>query len=226
MNWGGKREGAGRKRNAEIAGLMASSLSRATAFRRLRQATVTVIDDLWAEARAGRKYRTIYADPPWLYANQTAIGAASNFYNGMTIDELCALPIRDLAAADSHLHLWTTNGFLFECPKLFEAWGFEFRSSFAWVKPQIGLGNYWRNSHEMLLTAIRGNATRFNDKSLRNWMEISRGKHSAKPEQVRRLIERAGQGPRLELFARRAVAGWVCWGDQIERDLLSRAKPG
>ncbi len=135
----------------------------------------------------------------------------------MTIDELCALPIRELAADDAHLHLWTTNSFLFECPQIFEAWGFEFRSSFAWVKPQIGLGNYWRNSHEMLLTAIRGDARRFNDRSLKSWIEVPRRRHSEKPEQIRHLIERAGLGPRLELFARQAVKGWTCWGDQIAR---------
>ncbi len=163
MSWGGKREGAGRKPNAEVAGLMAKGVSRTTAFRRLRQAKATVIGDLCDEVRAGRRYHTIYADPPWPYDNQATRAATSNHYKGMSIDELCALPIRDLAADHAHLHLWTTNSFLFECPKVFEAWGFEFRSSFAWVKPQIGLGNYWRNSHEMLLTAIRGDATRFND---------------------------------------------------------------
>ncbi len=110
-------------------------------------------------------------------------------------------------------------------PQTVRGVGFEFRSSFAWVKPQIGLGNYWRNSHEILLTAVRGDAKRFNDKSLKSWIEVPRGRHSAKPEQVRRLIERAGKGPRLELFARRGVAGWACWGDQIDRDLLSRTKP-
>ncbi len=216
-NRGGPRPNSGRPRNELIADLMATEgISRATAYRRMLQAKATVIDDLWDEARTGRKYRTIYADPPWLYDNQVSRAAASNHYNGMSIDELCALPIRDLAAHDAHLHLWTTNAFLFECPKIFEAWGFEFRSSFTWVKTQIGLGNYWRNSHEMLLTAIRGDARRFNDKSLKSWIEVRRRRHSEKPEQVRRLIERAGHGPRLELFARRTAPGWTVFGDQID----------
>src|SRR5262249_23575114 len=147
----------------------------------------------------GRTFGTIYADPPWLYSNQGTRAATSRHYSGLTVEELCALPVGKLAAPDAHLHLWTTNGFLFEAPKLFAAWGFEFRSSFVWVKPQIGIGNYWRNSHEFLLTAVRGDAKSFRNRNLRSWLECRRGPHSAKPEAVRALVERASPGPRLEL---------------------------
>lgn len=171
---------------------------------------------------AGCKFGTIYADPPWRYANQGTRAATRNHYDGdMSLDEVCALPIRQLVCGDAHLHLWTTNGFLFDAPKIFEAWGFEYRSSFIWVKPQMGIGNYWRNSHEFLLTAVRGNAKRFNDKSLKSWAEISRGKHSAKPEEVRGFIERASPGPYLELFGRRTAPGWTVWGNQIEQSIFT-----
>jgi N6-adenosine-specific RNA methylase IME4 len=169
----------------------------------------------------GRRFGCIYADPPWLYGNQGTRAATSNHYGGMTVDELCALPVRDLAAGDAHLHLWTTNAFLFACPRIFDAWGFEFRSSLVWVKPQMGIGNYWRNSHEFLLTAIRGNAKRFNDRSLKSWLEVDRGAHSAKPEQVRAMLERASPGPYLEMFARREARGWTVWGNQIEESLFN-----
>lgn len=180
------------------------------------------VDDLERLVAAGKRYGAIYADPPWLYGNQGTRAATGNHYSGMTVDEICALPIGSLAADASHLHLWTTNGFLFECPKIFAAWGFEFRSSFIWVKPQIGIGNYWRNSHEFLLTAIRGDAKSFADKSLRSTLECDRGEHSAKPEQVRAMLERASPGPFLELFGRSPAAGWTVWGNQISRDLLTR----
>jgi N6-adenosine-specific RNA methylase IME4 len=101
---------------------------------------------------------------------------------------------------------------------IFATWGFEFRSSFVWVKPQIGIGNYWRNSHEFLLTAVRGDAKKFADKSLKSWAQFDRGKHSAKPEQVRAMLERASGGPYLELFGRAPVEGWTVFGDQIDRD--------
>lgn len=184
-------------------------------------ARVCEVSDLQALADSGKKFGAIYADPPWLYDNQGTRAATGNHYNGMTIEQLCALPVQGLVADDAHLHLWTTNGFLFEAPKIFAAWGFEFRSSLIWCKPQMGIGNYWRNSHEILLTAIRGDAKRFNDKSLKSWIECDRGAHSDKPDQVRSFIERASNGPYLELFARRPAQGWTVWGNQIERSLFS-----
>lgn len=178
------------------------------------------LSDLRAAASSGRKYGTIYADPPWRYDNQSTRAATGNHYGGMSVDEICELPVKELAADDAHLHLWTTNAFLFECPRIFEAWGFEFRSTFIWVKPQMGIGNYWRNSHEILLTAVRGDAKRFNDHSMMSWLEKARGAHSAKPEEVRNMIERASPGPYLELFARRRADNWDAWGNQIEKTLF------
>ena len=178
-----------------------------------------------AYVSSGKKWGCIYADPPWLYDNQGTRAATKNHYNGLTVQQLCELPVKDLVADDAHLHLWTTNAFLFETPKIFEAWGFEFRSSFAWVKSQIGIGNYWRNSHEVLLTAIRGNAKRFNDKSLKSWIECDRGAHSAKPEIVRSFVERASTGPYLELFGRSRMTGWDVWGNQVSDNLFTQDIP-
>lgn len=180
-----------------------------------------LVDDLWAFIDAGHRVGTIYADPPWLYDNQVTRSATRNIYDGMTVDELRELPVGELASDDAHLHLWTTNAFLFECPKLFRAWDFEFKSTFVWVKSVLGIGNYWRNSHEILLTAIRGDATRFADHNLRSWLECRRGKHSGKPEQVRDYIERASPGPWLELFARHPAPNWLSWGHEIRDSLLS-----
>ena len=179
------------------------------------------IADLHDLATAGAKFGSIYADPPWLYDNQGTRASTGNHYDGLTVDQLCELPVKQLAADDAHLHLWTTNAFLFEAPRIFAAWGFEFRSSMVWVKPQMGIGNYWRNSHEFLLTAIRGDAKRFNDHSIMSWLECDRGQHSAKPEQVRSFIERASPGPYLEMFGRRVAPGWTTWGNQIERCLFA-----
>src|SRR5688500_5052704 len=101
-------------------------------------------------------YGCIYVDPPWAYQNQGTRASTGNHYDTMSVDELVKIPVGEVAADCSHLHLWTTNGFLFECPRLLESWGFTFKSSFVWVKPQIGIGNYWRNAHEILLLGIRG----------------------------------------------------------------------
>src|SRR5215472_7808973 len=162
---------------------------------------------------SGRRWGAIYDDPPWRYDNQATRSASGKIYGSMSVDELCVLPIREISAPDAHLHLWITNAFLFEAPKLFDAWGFEFKSSFVWVKPQMGIGNYWRNSHELMLTAVRGKAKSFADHGLRSWLQCARGRHSEKPEWVRYAIEKASPGPYLELFSRWPVAGWDVWGN-------------
>lgn len=181
--------------------------------------TTCTVDDLEKLMADGRKYGTIYADPPWAYGNQGTRAATDNHYPTMTVEEIAALPIAELAAENAHLHLWTTNAFLFECQKLFEAWGFEYKSAFVWVKPQMGIGNYWRVSHEFLLLGVRGSMP-FLNHSLMSWSQIDRTRHSAKPERVRLMIEQASPGPRLELFARRVSQGWTSWGNEIERTMF------
>lgn len=183
-----------------------------------------LVRDIYALVRAGEKFGSFYADPPWRYDNQGTRASTDNHYETMTVAEICALPVKELAAPDAHLHLWTTNAFLFDCPRVFEAWGFEYRSSFIWCKPQLGIGNYWRNSHEFLLTAIRGDAKRFNDHNLKSWLECDRGKHSAKPEQVPEFIERASPGPYFEMFGRDGRDNWTVWGDQFSQSLFDHGR--
>ena len=170
----------------------------------------TDLDEL---VTTGQTFGCLYVDPPWAYDNQSTRASTHNHYATMTVDEICAFPVRQLAAPQSHLHLWTTNAFLFECPKIFEAWGFTFKSSFCWVKPIMGLGNYWRNSHELLLLGVRGGLTAQHH-GLRSWVEAPRAEHSAKPERIRDLIEQISPGPYLELFGRSSVPGWTVWGNQ------------
>lgn len=181
------------------------------------------IADLHRAIEQGFRFGCLYVDPPWIYDNQSTRASTGNHYDGMTVDQLCEMPVRKLAAEHSHLHLWTTNAFLFECPRIMAAWGFEFRSTFIWIKPQLGIGNYWRNSHEILLTGIRGDTKRFNDKSLKSWIQADRTAHSEKPERIRGFIERASHGPYIELFGRRLVQGWAVWGNQIRRTMFDAA---
>lgn len=186
------------------------------------------VTDLQDLIRQGKTFGTIYADPPWEYSNRATRSAAHDIYredkvtgrSTMTVNEIAALPIKELAADKSHLHLWTTNAFLFECKEIIEAWGFEYKSLFVWVKPQMGIGNYWRVSHEILLLGVRGGLT-FADRGLMSWIEADRGEHSVKPERIRTMIESASPGPRLELFARRISDGWTVWGNEIERDIFT-----
>lgn len=169
---------------------------------------------------AKMQFGSIYADPPWPYDNAASRGAAENHYCTMALRDIGELPVAQLAAKDAHLHLWTTNAFLFEAHRVIEAWGFTYKSCLVWIKPQMGNGNYWRVSHEFLLLGVRGNAS-FSDKTQQSWLYVDRTRHSSKPAIFRKLIEQVSPEPRLELFARGESLGWTCWGDQVEPDLFS-----
>jgi N6-adenosine-specific RNA methylase IME4 len=177
--------------------------------------TVASLADL---VNLGRKYPTIYADPPWPYENEASRAAAVNHYPTMSLDAIRAEPVGNLADTNAHLHLWTTNAFLQEALILVAAWGFEFKSCLVWVKGEIGMGNYWRVSHEFLLLGVRGNLT-FRDRSLASWIQADRTIHSRKPGVVRALIERVSPPPYLELYGREELpdSAWTVYGNQVER---------
>ena len=105
------------------------------------------------------KYPIIYADPPWRYAQKGLQGAAENHYPTMSINELCALPVAELAAPDCALFLWATFPQLPEALRLIEAWGFTYKSvAFVWLKKNkkvdswfYGLGFWTRGNAEICL---------------------------------------------------------------------------
>lgn len=172
------------------------------------------------------QFSTFVADPPWRYGNTSTRGAAEDHYPTMTIEELCDLGVvRDTAADQAHLYLWTTAGHLPEAFKVMEAWGFDYKTYLVWVKPQMGMGNYFRVSTELVLFGVRG-GMRTNDRGIMNYFTAKRSAHSAKPLAFHDLVMKASPGPYLELFARcqadeRLVCtcskcrhGWETWGNQ------------
>lgn len=178
-----------------------------------------LVHDLHDLIDAGRSFRCIYADPPWAFANTASRGAAANHYPTMSVDQICQLPVSELANCSAHLHLWTTNNFLFDARRVIDAWGFSYKSCFVWVKDQIGMGKYSRVFHKFLLLGVRGRV-RFADLSLRSWLHATRTSHSTKPDKVRELVERASPGPRLQLFGRRTCPGWTVYGNHVHRRLF------
>ena len=181
----------------------------------------SIVTNLETLLAAKYRFATIYADPPWSYSNKASRGAADNHYPTMSIGEICKQPVKNLVTADAHLHLWTTNGFLREAFLVMDAWGFQFKSCLVWIKPQLGMGNYWRVSHEFLLLGIRGSMP-FADNTCRSWLLHPRSQHSKKPFAVRALIERVSPGPYLELFGREEQprTEWTVYGNQVERRLF------
>lgn len=170
-----------------------------------------------------KKYRTILADPPWNLQQKGARGA-EHHYDLMTLDQIAAMPVADLAEENAHLWLWVTNATLRQGYDIAEAWGFTVRSPLTWVKFRLGLGNYLRNSTEHLLFATRGKApVGFNSQP--TWINAPVQDHSHKPEEQYALIERISAGPYLELFARRRQQGWHAWGNQVDSDVTLPGHP-
>lgn len=175
----------------------------------------------------GKKYKTIYADPPWQFQNRTGKVAPEHKrlsrYSTMQLEEIKALPVSKVADEKCHLYLWVPNALLPEGLEVMEAWGFEYKTNIIWEKVRKdgmpdgrGVGFYFRNVTEILLFGIRGDKNRTLDpgRSQVNLIRSIKREHSRKPDEFVNLIERCSSAPFLELFARGDRAGWDMWGDQ------------
>ena len=174
-----------------------------------------------------RKFNIIYADPAWKYNNKGGRSAAEKFYPTMNIEEICALPVADIAAKDSALFLWATFPMLPEALRVIDAWGYTFKSvAFVWLKQNrkakswfYGMGFWTRSNVEICLLATRGKPQR-QDKGIHQLIISPIEAHSKKPDVVREKIVRLmGDIPRVELFARQATPGWNVWGNEVENSI-------
>jgi N6-adenosine-specific RNA methylase IME4 len=165
-----------------------------------------------------RRFVVIEADPPWKY-NQTGVnGAAGNHYPLMSTDAICQMPVAVCATDHSVLLLWVPNALLTDGLRVMAAWGFEYKTNFAWHKDGAGTGFYNFQDHELLLVGVRGGlitpVERFS-----SVIQAPKGEHSEKPEEVYLMIERMyPESPRLGLFRRGQREGWESWGNQAESE--------
>ena len=140
-------------------------------------------------------YEIIYADPPWRYSAKKVQGAAENHYPTMSIDELCALPVAELAAKDSALFMWATFPQLPEALRLIRAWGFTYKSvAFVWLKKNkkadswfYGLGFWTRANAEVCLLATKGHPKR-QAADIHQFIISPIEAHSKKPDATRDKI--------------------------------------
>jgi N6-adenosine-specific RNA methylase IME4 len=170
-------------------------------------------------------YRTVVADPPWpvewhggglgRHVTNRTLG-----YPTMTIGDIEALPVSDIAMADAGLFLWVTAAFNREGigVRVARAWGFEPCGEFVWRKGMTIAGAFPRVCHEIVLVCRRGEhrfKTGFTH-SVQDWRKPAGSKnlHSAKPDGLIDLVERVSAGPYVELFSRRARPGWDTWGHE------------
>jgi len=175
------------------------------------------------------KYQIIYADPPWkfkVWCFGTGRGRLpDNHYPTMTIEELCSLPVKNIATKDCVLFIWTTFPKIAdqEVFKVIKAWGFRCKTAaFVWVKQNkdltdwMGLGYWTRGNPEVCLLATRGHPHRVS-KSVKQLIVALRREHSRKPDEIRdRIVQLMGNLPRIELFARSKTPGWDSVGLDID----------
>jgi N6-adenosine-specific RNA methylase IME4 len=183
-------------------------------------------DTLTETTEPSKKFKVIYADPPWDIQQKGARGAVQH-YDLMTLDRIKDMPVADLADDNATLLLWVTNGALPAGLEVMKAWGFEYKTNAAWDKYYMGLGLYFRGSHELLLHGTRGKAP-FKFRGQRSTLQFPRQEHSRKPEEMIPLIERVLDGPYLELFARQrpnSHRDWSVWGNEIESDIVMLGYP-
>lgn len=178
---------------------------------------------------AGRKFKTILADPPWQFQNKTGKVAPEHKrlarYGTLKLDDIKRLPVSDAAADSAHLYLWIPNAMLPDGLAVMEAWGFKYKSNVIWHKLRKdggsdgrGVGFYFRNVTEILLFGVRGKNARTLQpgRTQVNYMGTRKREHSRKPDEQFPLIESCSPGPYLEMFARGERKGWAIWGDQAD----------
>ena len=166
---------------------------------------------------APEKFPVIYADPPWRYEHvKTDNRAIENQYPTMTLDEICDLPVQEIATPDAIMFLWATSPKLAEALRVVESWGFTYRTCAVWAKNKIGMGYYFRQQHELLLVCTRGSIpVPPVEARVSSIVHADRTEHSAKPPVFAEIIEKMyPELPKVELFCRSPRPGWFVWGNQ------------
>lgn len=205
-----------------------------------------------------RHFGLIAADSPWRFETFSAKGrgrcpdgrrtnARGNFVDGsnndparhyetMSMAEILALPVGELAAKDSVLLLWAVDSMIPQALQVGAAWGFTYKTvGLFWVKTRransargndlddpyeklfpMGTGYWTRANPEQCLLFTRGKPKRLSA-SVRKLIVAPRREHSRKPDEQYERIEALVAGPYLELFARQQRPGWVSWGNEVGR---------
>jgi N6-adenosine-specific RNA methylase IME4 len=174
------------------------------------------------------QYRTILADPPW---RQRMTGRWQGKhkrpeklpYPTLSVEDICALPIGELAAEGAHLWLWTTNEYLEAGFAVMRAWGFRYLAPITWLKPS-GCGAWFIHRTQTMLFGYR-QPLNMRERFKPTLIQAPEQSHSAKPPESYELIEAVSEPMRVELFARPWTPlfprrhGWDVWGNEVPQDV-------
>ena len=168
-----------------------------------------------------KKYKIIYADPPWSYSGTLPQRAKVKHYEVMDTQKICDLPINSLSDDNCALFLWTSYYHLPDALRVIESWGFRYVTcAFCWIKLDkggkaiLGMGQWTRSNSEICLFARKGDINRISN-DVSQIIMSRRREHSRKPDEVRnKIVDLMGDIPRIELFARQRFQGWDVWGNE------------
>lgn len=170
-------------------------------------------------------YDVIDADPPWFFELYDVVTggkkSAHAQYECMSLDEIKALPVGQLAGSNCLLTLWTTGWAMARGDALdvCRAWGatpiseIVWRKTFASGKPAMGPGYRVRTMHEPILLATFGNPEH---KPFPSSFDGVRREHSRKPDEWYEMLVKHTPSAlrRACLFsAGRDRPGFDCWGE-------------
>lgn len=181
-------------------------------------------------------YKAILADVPWTFKTRSDKGkdrGPEAHYDCMTLDDIKALPVAQIAAKDCVLFFWIIDTHIPQALEVLEAWGFGFKTrAFTWVKLNKhgadelagddaayfkGMGFWTRANPEDCWLATRGKPQRSDregSKAVRRLLVAARREHSRKPDDIYDRIETLVDGPYCELFSRAAREGWDAMGNE------------
>lgn len=176
-------------------------------------------------SQPSEKYKIIYADPPWTYADKQQNRPGIQ-YSTMKPEEIANLNVKEVADKDSVCAMWVTYPQIAEGLQVMEGWGFDYKTVlFTWVKTYEksgklfwGMGRYTRSNPEIVILGKRGKGVPVKNHGILGVQLAPILKHSEKPALFRELIVDlfdAKDMPKVELFCRHSPEGWDTWGNEV-----------
>jgi N6-adenosine-specific RNA methylase IME4 len=173
-------------------------------------------------------FALVYWDPPWKFEAHTpemTHRMPDDHYPVMTDEEIIHTQfggqhVVTMFHNDCSMFMWCTSSNIQRALAVMERMGFEYKAQAIWDKGKIGTGYIFRNQHEVLLYGSIGNPPKPVElfSSVFRGPKFKRGEHSAKPDAVRKIIEKMyphyTTENRVEIFARGDVKGWTVLGHE------------
>ena len=170
-------------------------------------------------------YDLIVIDAPWPFSLHSVKGegkSAARHYATMPLEKIAALPVGQLARADTLLLCWVTAPLLDKCLDVVRGWGFTYKTNLSWRKMtpggkvRMGTGYCARTMHETVLLTTIGHPV---FKPMPSSFDGLARQHSRKPDEFYDMVSRCCPQLqfRADVFARTRRFGWDSHGDELDK---------